>query len=216
MRMTGMRIGTFLVAAAPRPAPAHSIALALRRSLHSVLATLFVTGAALSAQDREFIAALERAQQERPANLTSVSRIAPESEPGAPLVIHGHAVAENGTTPVAGAIVFAYHTDREGLYDRPGKTPHSWRLKGWAKTDAQGRFEFRTIRPGAYPNNKIPQHVHLQIFMPDGRRYWADELHFADDPLVPAAERKAASEVRSENGVQHVDFTFRLKAANKF
>jgi protocatechuate 3,4-dioxygenase beta subunit len=168
------------------------------------------------AQDREFIRALEAAQRDRPKTLTSSGRIAPASEPGDPLVVHGRAVAEDGNTPVAGAVVFAYHTDREGLYNRPEAGPHSWRLRGWVQTAPDGRFEFTTIRPAAYPQNKIPQHIHLQIFLPDGRRYWADELQFADDPLLPAQDRGGACKVRREGSVQHVDFTLRLKPAHKF
>jgi protocatechuate 3,4-dioxygenase, beta subunit len=178
------------------------------------LVTLLVTGLGVAAQDREFIAALERAQKQRPVTITTIARIAPESEPGTPLVVHGRAVAEDGSAPVANAIVFAYHTDRTGVYDKPGAGPHSWRLKGWARTDAQGRFEFRTIRPGAYPGRSEAEHIHLNIFLPDGRRY-SDGVLFADDPLVSPAERAAASQVRRENGVQHVDFTFRLKAQNR-
>lgn len=168
------------------------------------------------AQDPDFVRALEAAQRERPPVLTWRARIAPPSEPGDPLVIHGRAVAEDGTSPIADAVVFAYHTDREGLYDRPGIRQPSWRLRGWARTSADGRFEFTTIRPGAYPQGRVPQHVHLQIFLPDGRRYWAHELRFSDDPLVPAAERERASAVRREGGVQHVDFTFRLDPRNRF
>jgi protocatechuate 3,4-dioxygenase beta subunit len=165
-------------------------------------------------QDLEFIAALERAQRERPAHLASTARIAPESEPGDPLVVHGRAVAEDGETPLPGAVVFAYHTDREGHYDRRDAGPHSWRLKGWALTDASGRFEFRTIRPAPYPNRNTPAHIHLNIFVPRGRRYWADGLVFEDDPLVPAGDRATACRVRHENGVQHVDFVFRLREKN--
>lgn len=167
------------------------------------------------AQDREFVRALEAAQRDRPKTLSSKARIAPESEPGDPLVVHGRAVAEDGTSTVAGAVVFAYHTDREGLYNT-GSTPHSWRLRGWVQTAPDGTFEFATIRPGAYPQNKIPQHIHLQIFLPDGRRYWAHELQFADDPLLPAADRGEACRVRRDGGVQHVDFTFRLNPRNRF
>lgn len=168
------------------------------------------------AQDREFVRALEAAQRERPKALTSSGRIAPTSEPGDPLIVHGRAVAEDGKTPIPSAVIFAYQTDREGLYDRPGTPAHSWRLRGWVQTSGDGTFEFATIRPGAYPQNKIPQHIHLQIFLPDGRRYWADELQFADDPLLPANERGGACKVRRESGVQHVDFTFRLNPRNKF
>lgn len=168
------------------------------------------------AQDREWVRAIEAAQRERPTTLTSRARIAPESEPGDPLVVHGRAVAEEGASPIAGAIVFAYHTDREGLYDKPGTPAHRWRLRGWAQTDADGRFEFTTIRPGGYPGSNIAQHIHLQIFLPDGRRYWAEELQFADDPRLPANERAKASAVRREGAVQHVDFTLRLHSRNRF
>jgi hypothetical protein len=64
------------------------------------------------AQDREFVRALEAAQRDRPKTLSSKSRIAPASEPGDPLVVHGRAVGEDGTSPIGGAVVFAYQTDR--------------------------------------------------------------------------------------------------------
>jgi len=171
---------------------------------------------AAGAQDLEFIAALERAQRERPKRLASVARIAPESEPGTPLVVHGRAVAQDGNTPIRGAVIFAYHTDREGLYDHPGAVAHSWRLKGWALTDDSGRFEFRTIRPGAYPRRNTPEHIHLNIFLPDGRRHSANGVVFDDDPLLPAGDRGMASHVRREGAAQHVDFTFQLFAKNQF
>lgn len=177
------------------------------------------------AQDLEFIAALERAQKERPASIESRSRIVPAGEPGLPLVVHGRAIAENGSTPIAGAIVFAYHTDKDGHYDRVGSAPHSWRLKGWARTDADGRFEFTTIRPGAYPNRQVAEHIHLNILLEDGRRYWADGLEFDDDPLVTERSKTQSRErgsfggvghVRREGALQTVDFNFRLYSANRF
>jgi protocatechuate 3,4-dioxygenase beta subunit len=168
------------------------------------------------AQDREWVRALEAAQRDRPKALSVRSRIAPESEPGDPLIVHGRAVGEDGTAPIAGAIVFAYHTDRQGLYNAPGSPAHTWRLRGWAQTSTDGGFEFATIRPGGYPGSNIPQHIHLQIFLPDGRRYWAEELQFADDPRLPAHQRTGASAVRREGSVQHVDFLLRLNPGNKF
>jgi protocatechuate 3,4-dioxygenase beta subunit len=166
-------------------------------------------------QDLEFQRALERAQAERPKTLTSTGRMAPPTEPGIPLVIHGRAVAEDGRTPVAGAIIFGYHTDRQGHYDSAAAGPHSWRLKGWVRTAADGRFELASIRPGAYPGRGIPQHVHLNVFLADGQRYWSDELRFADDPLVPPGERAAACRIKHEGAVQHVDFAIRLNPQNK-
>lgn len=178
----------------------------------AALFTPFVT----HAQDREWVRAVEAAQRERPRSLSPKARIAPPSEPGDPLTVHGRVVGEDGTTPLGSAIVFAYQTDRGGLYDKPGSPAHSWRLKGWAQTTPDGAFEFSTIRPGGYPGSNIPQHIHLQVFLADGRRYWGEELQFADDPRLPANERGTAARVRAENGVQHVDFTFRLNPRNTF
>ena len=187
---------------------------------------LFVTSfvPTLAAQDLEFQRALERAQAQRPATLASTARIAPSSEPGTPLVIHGQLFAEDGRSPLAGATVFAYHTDREGLYDKPGSPAHSWRLRGWARTDADGRFEFSTIRPGSYPQGRNPAHVHFTVFTSDAR-FHAGGLMFDDDPFIDAAERTRDSReggfgsirpIRLEGGVQHVDLRLRLNPRNRF
>jgi len=180
--------------------------------------------ASTRAQDVEFIRALEGAQAERPPTIESGARIAPESEPGTPLVIHGRVLAEDGRTPLRDAIVFAYHTDREGLYARPGAPPHSWRLRGWVKAGADGRFEFHTIRPGSYPSGSQAAHVHFTVFT-DEARYHGGALEFDDDPLIDARDRarpNASGEfgtirrVRREGNVQHVDFNIRVQSRHRF
>jgi protocatechuate 3,4-dioxygenase beta subunit len=179
---------------------------------------------ALAAQDIEFQRALDRSQALKPATLTSTARIAPTSEPGTPLVIHGRLFGADGRSPVRDATVFAYHTDRDGLYDKAGSPAHSWRLKGWAKTDADGRFEFSTIRPGSYPSGNNPAHVHFTVFMADAR-YHAGELQFDDDPLIRASDRAREGEsgafgsirpVRREGPTEHVDLQLRLNPRNRF
>jgi protocatechuate 3,4-dioxygenase beta subunit len=197
----------------------------MRTCISLLSVTFLVTSSTLAAQDAEFVRALERAQQQRPARVESTARIAPEAEPGTPLVIHGRVFAADGRTPLPRALVFAYHTDRTGLYDAAGSPAHSWRLRGWAAADADGRFEFSTIRPGAYPGNRIPAHVHFTIFTAAGERYHAGELQFEDDTLVPAADRSTSTArgdfghvrpVRLEGGTQHVDVRLRVEARQKF
>lgn len=199
-----------------------------RRSFLTALAgtlsvTPFITSRA-RAQDVEFIRALERAQQDRPTALTSSARIAAAAEPGTPLVIHGRVFAADGRTPVPNAIVFAYHTDREGHYDRPGAPPHSWRLRGWARTDADGRFEFQTTRPGAYPSRNIAAHVHFTIFS-GTERFYGGELQFDDDPILSEGARARSRDagafgdirpVRREHGVEHVDLALKLEPSQRF
>jgi protocatechuate 3,4-dioxygenase beta subunit len=177
------------------------------------------------AQDHEFIRAVEDAQRARPAKLSASARIAPESEPGTALVVHGRAFAADGRTPLAGAVVFAYHTDRQGVYDRPGTPAHSWRLKGWAKTGDDGRFEFRTIRPGPYPGRQTAAHIHLILFTADGARYHTGDVLFEGDPLLSAAQRETARKdpvfadvrpVRRQGGVEHVDVNRRIVVGGRF
>jgi len=197
-----------------------------RRSIRPVALFLILwsAGPIVRAQDQEYVRTLDRVQKERPTTIASVARIAAPTEPGTPLVLHGRLFAVDGKTPIPDAIVFAYHTDSNGLYDRPGSQGPSWRLRGWARTDRDGRFEFDTIRPGAYPSRNIPAHVHFALYTNDAR-YFGGEIQFDDDTLIRAEDRErsraagAFGEVRPVrvNGqTQQVEFQLRLDPKQKF
>jgi protocatechuate 3,4-dioxygenase, beta subunit len=187
-------------------------------ALPAIAAVLRTQVADAAAQDVEFVRAWERAQQLRPRILTPHARIAAAAEPGTPLVIAGRVLGRDGRSPAPGVIVFAYHTDARGLYDDPRNGPHSWRLKGWALTDADGRFEFETIRPAPYPNHRTAAHVHISLEGAGVQRRWAG-LVFDDDPLVSAAERAASTAagrfgsvrpVVTRDGVQRVELAISI------
>src|SRR5262245_45239261 len=125
------------------------------------LVTALVTSGAAFAQDQSFVRMWENAQKLKPARVTSVERIGSPSEPGTPMAVHGTVLDTSGR-PAANVEVFAYQTDNTGLYAPEGASD-PWRLKGWAVTDAQGRFTFRTIRPAPYPNRPIPAHIHFSF-----------------------------------------------------
>lgn len=181
---------------------------------------------AAAPQDVEWVRAWERAQAAKPARIGSVARIALENEPGTPLVVTGRVYQADGRTPAgAGITVFAYQTDARGHYDVPSAGPHSWRLKGWAVTDAEGRFSFHTIRPASYPNATVPQHVHLTIEGTSLPRRWTTELEFADDPKM--TERARAESQRAgmfggvrpvvrRDGVDHVEINLRIEDRGLF
>jgi protocatechuate 3,4-dioxygenase beta subunit len=135
-----------------------------------------------------------------PSVITSHARIAPVSEPGEPLRITGRVVGPDGR-PRAGIIVYAYHTNRLGIYPPP-VPPRSQdsnfdgQLRGWARTDEEGRYTFDTIRPGSYPSSNNPQHVHMSIIEPGCAFYYINEIQFSDDPLYrrqSAQERRMAA-----------------------
>jgi protocatechuate 3,4-dioxygenase beta subunit len=68
------------------------------------------------------------------------------------------------------------------------------------KTDAQGRYQFKTIRPASYPNRQAPQHIHPIIKEPGTSLYWIDEYLFEDDPLLTSSER-SRQEKRGGSGI---------------
>ena len=122
-----------------------------------------------------------------PSTFSSVARIAPEGEPGSPLVVTGRVFGADGK-PRRGVIVYAYHTNAKGIYpppDPPRSTfsNHQGRLRGWAMTDARGRYTFHTIRPANYPNTTIAQHIHMHVIERGCATYFIDELLFTDDPM---------------------------------
>ncbi len=60
---------------------------------------------------------------------------------------------------------------------------------GRVVTDAEGRYEFVTIRPGAYPwgnhhNAWRPAHIHLSLLGPAFATRLVTQLYFPDDPLI--------------------------------
>lgn len=116
---------------------------------------------------------------------------APEREPGAtisddgkgePLVVSGRVVDIDGK-PVAGAVVDTWQASHDGFYDnqQPDVQPEH-NLRGIFRTDAEGRFRYRTIKPCHYgipddgPVGKLleglnrgnvrPAHLHYIISAP--------------------------------------------------
>jgi protocatechuate 3,4-dioxygenase, beta subunit len=194
-------------------------------ALPVVTTAIALAPSAGATQDVEFIRAWERAQTFRPRTLRSHARIAPAGEPGTPMIIHGRIVQRDGHTPAPGIIVFAYHTAADGLYDDRSQGPHSWRLKGWARTGHDGRFEFATIRPAPYPRRAEAAHVHISIEGPGLSRRWAEAILFEDDPLVTRDARVASTKagifgsvrpVSTQDGVQHIDFNIRISESGVF
>lgn len=60
---------------------------------------------------------------------------------------------------------------------------------GRVVTDAEGRYSYTTIRPGAYPwgNHKNawrPAHIHLSLLGPAFATRLVTQLYFPDDPLI--------------------------------
>lgn len=131
------------------------------------------------------------ALHEHPAGALSwQTTIPPAGEPGQRLVLTGTVYQADGTKPAAGVVLYAYHTNAAGHYPTRG-TETGWSrrhgyLRGWVKTDAQGRYRFDTIRPGPYPGRPDPAHIHLVVKEPSHPPYWIEEVVFEGDPRLQA------------------------------
>jgi protocatechuate 3,4-dioxygenase beta subunit len=115
------------------------------------------------------------------------------AEPGQKLRVRGRVVQPDGQTPAAGVTVYAYHTDATGVYSRERGAPP--RLRGFMTTDADGLFEYLTIRPEPYPTRTVPAHVHHQLWGGGWPPQWSEDLLFDDDPLVGPKERARSAEL---------------------
>ncbi len=106
-------------------------------------------------------------------------------------VIHlmGRVVTVEGK-PVQGARVELWQANAQGRYNHPSDpnpAPLDPNFDGFAVqyTDAEGRYKFRTIKPGAYPtgieNWWRPAHIHFDV---TGRTdKLVTQMYFEGDPL---------------------------------
>lgn len=120
----------------------------------------------------------------------SAIELVPDDEPGEALIVRGQVFAPDGETPVEGVVLYVYQTGADGRYAPPGEEVP--RLRGWVRTDREGRYEYRTIRPGQYPGRRTPAHIHAVLWGAGYPAQWGGDVLFADDPLLaPETGREA-------------------------
>ena len=115
------------------------------------------------------------------------SRLYTDADRGEILLISGTVVARNGR-PIVGAEVEVWHANHLGHYDNGDPDhlppPDEFRWRGRLRTDAQGRYEFETIRPGSYrltPLEFRAAHIHLKV-RARGYRALTSQFFFRGDP----------------------------------
>lgn len=123
--------------------------------------------------------------------------IVPSDEPGTPLVVSG-TVRDGAGKPIAGALIYAFHTAENGSYSSRGGNVADMgdslnpRLFGYVRTDAEGRYELRTIRPGQYPTDGPPAHVHVEITAEKFAKLVSEIMLEDDSRMTPQTKEWAA------------------------
>jgi protocatechuate 3,4-dioxygenase beta subunit len=117
-----------------------------------------------------------------------------DGEPiGERIIVSGRVLDDSGR-PVSGALVEIWQANAAGRY-RHKNDQHSAPLDpnftgcGHIVTDAEGRYRFVTIKPGAYPwqnhyNAWRAAHIHFSVFGPAFATRLISQMYFPGDPLM--------------------------------
>lgn len=112
---------------------------------------------------------------------------------GQRIIVSGRVLDEDGR-PVPDTVMEIWQANAAGRYihsrdnwDAP--LDPNFTGAGRVVTDAEGRYRYVTIRPGAYPwgNHKNawrPAHIHLSLLGPAFATRLVTQLYFPDDPLI--------------------------------
>lgn len=153
-----------------------------------------------------------------PKKINPIDTSAGWSEKGQKLLVTGTVFKNDGFTPAPNVIVYYHHTDADGYYsprnDKPENQTRHGHIRGWVKTDSNGKYAIYTLRPAPYPNELFPAHIHWLVKEPEiANEYWIDDLVFEDDPLLisfrkqnPYGDRggSGVAKVTQQGNVQHV------------
>jgi protocatechuate 3,4-dioxygenase, beta subunit len=113
---------------------------------------------------------------------------------GERIVVTGRVLDGDGR-PVPGTLVEVWQANAAGRYrhdgDRhPAPLDPNFSGAGRCATDAEGRFRFVTVKPGAYPwknhpNAWRPAHIHFSLFGRAFTQRLITQMYFPGDPLFP-------------------------------
>jgi protocatechuate 3,4-dioxygenase, beta subunit len=113
---------------------------------------------------------------------------------GERIVVHGRVLDEDGR-PVRHALIEVWQANAAGRYRHRSDQSEmpldpNFSGAGRAMTDAEGRYVFRTIKPGPYPwknhyNAWRPAHIHFSLFGAGILSRLVTQMYFPGDPLQP-------------------------------
>jgi protocatechuate 3,4-dioxygenase, beta subunit len=112
---------------------------------------------------------------------------------GERIIVSGRVLDEDGRA-VPDTLVELWQANAAGRYNHPSDDhdapldPH-FLGAGRTLTDAEGRYQFVTVKPGAYPwrnhdNAWRPAHIHFSVFGPSFLTRLITQMFFPGDPLL--------------------------------
>lgn len=118
-----------------------------------------------------------------------------DGEPLGERIVVGGRVLDGNGRPVPDTLVEVWQANSAGRYwhgvdTHPAPLDPNFTGVGRCVTDADGRYRFVTIRPGAYPwdnhyNAWRPAHIHFSLFGRAFAQRLVTQMYFAGDPMFP-------------------------------
>ena len=138
--------------------------------------------------------------------------------PGPVLFVNGSIVDGKGA-PITDAIIDVWQSSPEGLYENQDPSQADMNLRGQFRSDANGKFWFRSVLPAGYPipvdgpvgdfiravkrpHNYRPAHVHFLIYKP-GFKTLVSQIYVNDDPLLETDVQFGVTKALIGNYVRH-------------
>ncbi|MDE0107421.1 MAG: protocatechuate 3,4-dioxygenase subunit alpha [Bryobacterales bacterium] len=149
------------------------------------------------------------------------TQLADERTPGTLIRIEGR-VLDGAGDPVTDALVEIWQARHDGAYPDGSDTFYGF---GRASTDAEGRFWFQTVKPGALPENGAP-HVNAAVFARGMLNHAFTRIYFSDeqaensrDPVLasigPARRKSLVASLRDSAGPPVYDFEICLQGVHE-
>ena len=112
---------------------------------------------------------------------------------GERIVVAGRVLDEDGR-PLPNTLLEVWQANAAGRYihkndQHDAPLDPNFRGSGRCVTDADGRYRFYSIKPGAYPwgnhpNGWRPNHIHFSLFGPSFVTRLVTQMYFPGDPLL--------------------------------
>lgn len=112
---------------------------------------------------------------------------------GERIVVAGRVLDEDGK-PLPDTLLEVWQANAAGRYihkndQHDAPLDPNFRGSGRCVTDAEGRYKFYSIKPGAYPwgnhpNGWRPNHIHFSLFGPSFVTRLVTQMYFPGDPLL--------------------------------
>jgi protocatechuate 3,4-dioxygenase beta subunit len=129
-----------------------------------------------------------------PAQFPAFADLTKPGSQGERIIVRGRVTDEDGR-PQRNTIVEVWQANAAGRYDHPFDThdapldPH-FHGEGRVFTDAEGWYQFTSVKPGAYPwrnhyNAWRPNHIHFSLFGAGFASRLITQMYFPGDPLLP-------------------------------